>query len=276
MGARFKLTHRDMGPIQRYLGPLVPAETLIWQDPVPARSHDVVSGQTLRDLTFRIPDSGLSTAHLVSTALGVGVDIPGSDKRGGANGARVRLQPEREWEANNPEPLGRVLSTLESIQQQFNAAGTAKVSLADLIVLAGSVGVQQAAKAAGCAVEVPFAPGRTDATQEQTDAQSFASLSRKRTSSATTSARATGCPPSPAGGQGQPADAQRARDDCGGARSGVLGANSGGSSLGKLTETPRGLTNDIFANLLDLGTNRTAPAVIPETFDSRNDAGELV
>ena len=170
--AWFKLTHRDMGPIERYLGPEVPQETLLWQDPVPAVDHELIGAEDVAALKQRILDSGLSVSQLVSTAWASASTFRGSDKRGGANGARIRLEPQRSWEVNEPEQLATVLSTLERIQADFGKP----VSLADLIVLAGSAGVEQAARNAGVDVEVPFTPGRTDASQDQTDADSFAAL----------------------------------------------------------------------------------------------------
>jgi len=173
--AWFKLTHRDMGPKSRYLGSEVPAEDLIWQDPIPAVDHPLIDAQDVATLKARVLASGLSVAELVSTAWASASTFRGSDKRGGANGARIRLAPQKDWEANQPAQLAKVLTVLESIQQAFNASATGgkKVSLADLIVLAGNAGVEQAAKAAGYLVEVPFATGRTDASQAQTDAESF-------------------------------------------------------------------------------------------------------
>jgi catalase-peroxidase len=174
--AWFKLTHRDMGPIQRYLGPLVPQETLLWQDPVPAVDHELVSAEDIATLKDQILDSGLTVAQLVSTAWASASTFRGSDKRGGANGARIRLEPQRGWEANDPDTLAQVLRTLEGIQETFNSVGTSKVSLADLIVLGGSAAIEKAARTAGHDIVVPFTPGRTDASQEQTDTESFAAL----------------------------------------------------------------------------------------------------
>src|SRR5690242_13721441 len=176
--AWFKLTHRDMGPIARYLGPEVPSEQLLWQDPVPAVDHELVDEQDVASLKRQILDSGLSVSQLVSTAWASASTFRGSDKRGGANGARIRLEPQRGWDVNDPEQLASVLRTLEGIQEAFNGAqsGGKRISLADLIVLAGSAGVEQAARSAGHEVEVPFTPGRTDASQDQTDAESFAPL----------------------------------------------------------------------------------------------------
>ena len=173
--AWFKLTHRDMGPMPRYLGPLVPQETLLWQDPIPAVTHELVDAADIAALKAQVLASGLSVSQLVSTAWASASTFRGSDKRGGANGARIRLEPQRGWEVNNPDQLATVLSTLEGIQSGFNAGGK-QISLADLIVLAGAAAVEQAAKNAGHDVEVPFTPGRTDASQEQTDVESFAAL----------------------------------------------------------------------------------------------------
>src|SRR6185437_14350790 len=173
--AWFKLTHRDMGPISRYLGPEVPKEELIWQDPIPAVTHELIDEKDIADLKAKILDSGLSVSQLVSTAWASASTFRGSDKRGGANGARIRLAPQKNWEVNNPPQLAKVLSVLEGIQKDFNDAhsGGKQVSLADLIVLAGSAGVEKAAKNAGHAITVPFTPGRADASQEQTDVESF-------------------------------------------------------------------------------------------------------
>src|SRR5207253_799096 len=179
--AWFKLVHRDMGPRSRYLGPEVPAEELLWQDPVPAVNHELIDDQDIRALKGKILASGLSISQLVSTAWASAATFRGSDKRGGANGARIRLAPQKDWEVNQPAQLAKVLETLEGIQSEFNKAqsGGKKVSLADLIVLAGCAGVEQAAKNAGHAVTVPFAPGRMDASQDQTDTESFAALEPK-------------------------------------------------------------------------------------------------
>ena len=176
--AWFKLTHRDMGPIVRYLGPLVPKETLIWQDPVPAVDHPLIGDEDIAALKAKILASGLSVSELVSTAWASASTFRGTDKRGGANGARIRLAPQKDWEVNQPAQLAKVLETLEAIQKEFNASqsGGKKVSLADLIVLGGGAAIEKAAKDAGQDVKVPFTPGRTDASQEQTDVESFAPL----------------------------------------------------------------------------------------------------
>jgi len=270
--AWFKLTHRDMGPIVRYLGPEVPTETLIWQDPVPAVDHELVGADDLNALKTQIAASGLSVSQLVSTAWASASSFRGSDKRGGANGARIRLQPQSGWEVNNPDQLAQVLRTLEGIQQSFGMP----VSLADLIVLAGGVGVEVAAKNAGHDVVVPFTPGRTDASLEQTDVDSFAALE-----------------PSADGfrnyyGKGNRLPAEYLLLDkanlltlsapeltvlVGGLR--VLGANYDGSKLGVLTETPGSLTNDFFANLLDLGTEWKSTDESQESFEARDASGAV-
>jgi catalase-peroxidase len=275
--AWFKLTHRDMGPIQRYLGPLVPQETLIWQDPVPPLDHELIGAERIAELKAQLLDSGLSLAQLVSTAWASASTFRGSDKRGGANGGRIRLQPQRDWEVNDPESLAQVLRTLEEIQQSFNAGGAARVSLADLIVLGGTAAVEQAAKNAGHDVVVPFTPGRTDATQEQTDVDSFAALEP----------RADGFRNYLGKGNQLPAEyllidranllnlsAPEMTVLIGGLR--VLDANTKQSSVGVLTSTPGALSNDFFVNLLELGTTWKAKADDPDVFEGRNAAGEVV
>jgi catalase-peroxidase len=257
--AWFKLTHRDMGPRVRYLGPLVPEETLIWQDPVPAVDHPLIDEQDIAALKAKLLASGLSVSQLVSTAWASASTFRRSDKRGGANGARIRLAPQKDWEVNEPAQLATVLQKLEAIQQEFNAsqAGGRKVSLADLIVLGGSAAVEKAAKDAGVDVSVPFTPGRTDASQEQTDVQSFAPLEprydgfRNYTNSGKLKFM-------------QPEEALVDRAQLltltgpemtvllGGLR--VLGANFGNSRHGVFTDKPGTLTNDFFVNLLDMGT----------------------
>ncbi|GAA4523370.1 catalase/peroxidase HPI [Amycolatopsis samaneae] len=280
--AWFKLTHRDMGPIQRYLGPLVPQEELIWQDRVPAVDHELVSDADVAELKAKVLDSGLSIAQLVSTAWASASTFRGSDKRGGANGARIRLEPQRDWEVNDPATLTQVLSTLEGIQQSFNGAQTGgkKISLADLIVLAGGAAVERAAKNAGVELTVPFTPGRTDATQEQTDAESFAPLE-----------------PTADGFRNYRGKSNRMPSEyllidranlltlsapemtvlVGGLR--VLGANHQQSPLGVFTAKKETLTNDFFVNLLDIATEWTPVAesgTDPETFEGRDRAtGEL-
>jgi catalase-peroxidase len=273
--AWFKLTHRDMGPISRYLGPEVPAEQLIWQDPVPAVDHPLVGAAEVASLKESVLASGLSVADLVRTAWASASTFRGTDKRGGANGARIRLAPQNGWDVNDPAELARALRTLEGIQQEFNAAhaGGVQVSLADLIVLAGCAAVEQAARAAGVEVDVPFTAGRTDATQDMTDVDSFAVLE-----------------PASDGfrnhvGKGHARRAEHMLVDraalltltapemtvlVGGLR--ALGANAGGSSLGVLTATPGVLTNDFFVNLLDVGTTWSATDESEDTFEGRDAA----
>jgi catalase-peroxidase len=251
--AWFKLTHRDMGPIARYLGPLVPKETLIWQDPIPAVDHPVIGEQDIAALKTKILGSGLTVSQLVSTAWASASTFRGSDKRGGANGARIRLSPQKDWEVNQPAELKTVLSTLEGIQKEFGK----KVSLADLIVLGGCAAVEKAAKDAGIEVKVPFTPGRADASQDQTDVESFAPLEP----------RADGFRNYVSSKKYQFMKPEEALVDraqllrltgpemtvlVGGLR--VLGANFGGSKHGVFTGKPGTLTNDFFLNLLDMGT----------------------
>ncbi len=255
--AWFKLTHRDMGPRARYLGPEVPAEELIWQDPVPAVDHKLIDAKDIADLKAKILASGLSISELVSTAWASAATFRGSDKRGGANGARIRLAPQKDWEVNQPAQLAKVLETLEGIQKAFNgaASGGKKVSLADLIVLGGSAAVEQAAKKAGHDVTVPFAPGRTDASQEQTDVESFAYLEpvadgfrNYLKAKYTVSAEELLIDKA----QLLTLTAPEMTVLVGGMR--VLGANYGKSQHGVFTKRPETLTNDFFVNLLDMGT----------------------
>ncbi len=255
--AWFKLTHRDMGPRSRYLGPEVPAEELIWQDPVPAVDHELIDAADIAALKARVLASGLSIRELVYTAWASASTFRGSDKRGGANGARIRLAPQRDWEVNEPEQLAKVLATLEGIQQAFNSAQTGgkRVSLADLIVLAGCAAVEQAAKNAGYNVTVPFTPGRTDASQEQTDAKSFAVLEPaadgfRNYQKAKYSVRAEELLVDRA--QLLTLTAPEMTVLLGGMR--VLDANFGRSRHGVFTKRPGALTNDFFVNLLDMGT----------------------
>ncbi len=277
--AWFKLTHRDMGPVVRYLGPEVPSETLIWQDPVPAVTYELIDAEDIAALKGQILASGLPVPQLVSTAWAAASSFRGSDKRGGANGARIRLEPQSGWEVNNPDQLATVLRTLEGIQAAFNAAQTGgkQVSLADLIVLAGGAAVEQAAKDAGFDVEVPFTPGRADASQEQTDAESFAVLE-----------------PTADGFRNYPGKGNRLAAEyllidkanlltlsapemtvlVGGLR--VLGANYQQAPIGVFTTTPGSLTNDFFVNLLDLGTTWQATSEDANTFEGRDAAtGEV-
>jgi catalase-peroxidase len=271
--AWFKLTHRDMGPVARYLGPLVPKETLIWQDPVPAVDHKLIDDKDIAALKAKLL-AGLSVPQLVSTAWASASTFRGSDKRGGANGARIRLSPQKDWEANNPAELAKVLKKLAAIQADFNksAKGGKKVSLADLIVLGGSAAVEKAAKAAGIDVKVPFAPGRTDATQDQTDVDSFAPLEPRADGfrNYTNSKKLQFM-------QGEEALVDRAALMrltgpemtvlLGGLR--VLGGNAGGSKHGVFTKKVGTLTNDFFVNLLDMGTV-WSPAGADGTYEGRD------
>jgi catalase-peroxidase len=269
--AWYKLTHRDMGPIERYLGPEVPTEELLWQDPIPEATHEL-SAEDIAALKAQILGSGLSVSELVKTAWASASTFRGSDKRGGANGARIRLEPQNGWEVNDPAELGRVLQTLKAIVQSFGKP----VSLADVIVLGGCAAVEQAAKHGGVEVEVPFTPGRADASQEQTDVDSFAALE-----------------PTADGFRNHLAQDHRLTAEyllvdkanlltlsapemtvlVGGLR--VLGANSGGSEAGVLTATPGSLTNDFFVNLLDLGTTWTATSGDAGRFEGRDGTGEV-
>jgi catalase-peroxidase len=256
--AWFKLTHRDMGPIVRYLGPLVPKETLIWQDPIPAINHELVSEQDIAALKAKILASGLSVSQLVSTAWASASTFRGSDKRGGANGARIRLSPQKDWEVNDPRRLAAVLSNLEAIQKEFNGAqtGDKKVSLADLIVLGGCAAVEKAAKDAGIEVKVPFKPGRMDASQEQTDVASFAPLEPRADGfrNYVSSKRQFMAPEEALVDRAQllRLTGPEMTVLVGGLR--VLGANAGGAKHGVFTSQPEKLTNDFFVNLLDMGT----------------------
>jgi catalase-peroxidase len=277
--AWFKLTHRDMGPISRYLGPLVPAEPLLWQDPVPAVDHELIGERDIADLKARILASGLSISQLVTTAWASAATFRGTDKRGGANGARIRLAPQSDWEVNQPAELAKVLPTLEAIQKDFNGAqsGRKKVSLADLIVLGGCAAVEAAAKKGGHDVKVPFSPGRTDASQDQTDVHSFAVLE-----------------PAADGfrnylRKGHEESAAEMLIDraslltltapemtvlVGGMR--ALGANVGQSKHGVFTNRPDTLTNDFFVNLLDMGTKWQKSAASEGVLEGRDRAtGEL-
>ncbi|MDG9688898.1 catalase/peroxidase HPI [Streptomyces sp. DH17] len=276
--AWYKLTHRDMGPKSLYLGPEVPEETLLWQDPLPEPEGETIDAEDIAVLKTKLLESGLSVSQLVSTAWASASTFRGSDKRGGANGARIRLQPQRGWEVNEPDELAQVLRVLEGVQQEFNSgAGAKKVSLADLIVLGGSAAVEKAAKEAGFQVEVPFAAGRVDATEEHTDAESFEALE-----------------PTADGfrnyhGKGNRLAAEFLLLDranlltlsapemtvlVGGLR--VLGANYQQSQLGAFTRTPGSLTNDFFVNLLDLGITWKSTTEDQTTFEGRDAAtGEV-
>jgi catalase-peroxidase len=273
--AWFKLTHRDMGPVVRYLGPEVPSEELLWQDPLPARSYELVDAADIASLKEKVLASGLSVSQLVSTAWAAASSFRGSDKRGGANGARIRLQPQSGWEVNEPDELATVLRTLEGVRTSFNAAqsGGKQISLADLIVLAGAAGVEKAAKDGGVAVEVPFAAGRVDASQEQTDVESFSALEPT----------ADGFRNYLGKGNRLPAEyllldkanlltlsAPELTVLVGGLR--VLGANHQQSSHGVFTDRPGTLTNDFFVNLLDLGTTWKATSADQNTFEGSDGA----
>jgi len=273
--AWFKLTHRDMGPKVRYLGPEVPAEDLIWQDPVPPVDHPLIDAKDIADLKAKIVASGLSISELVSTAWASASTFRGSDKRGGANGARVRLAPQKDWEANQPAQLAKVLQKLEEIQKAFNsaAAGGKKVSLADLIVLGGCAAVEQAAKAAGHTIEVPFTPGRTDASQEMTDAASFDVLEPEADgfrnylkTKFTVSAEEQLIDKA----QLLTLTAPEMTVLVGGMR--MLGANHGQTQHGVFTKSPGTLTNDFFVNLLDMGTEWKAVSDDHDVFEGRDRA----
>ncbi|MEU6224813.1 catalase/peroxidase HPI [Streptomyces sp. NPDC047042] len=276
--AWFKLTHRDLGPVVRYLGPEVPTETLLWQDPLPAVTHELVDAADVSALKAQILASGLTVSQLVSTTWAATSSFRSSDKRGGANGARIRLQPQAGWEVNSPDELATVLRTLEGVQSSFNAAqsGGKQISIADVIVLAGATGIEKAAKDAGFDIEVPFTPGRVDATQEQTDVESFAALEPT----------ADGFRNYLGKGNRLPAEyllldkanllglsAPELTVLVGGLR--VLGANHGGSTHGVFTDTPGVLTNDFFVNLLELGTEWTATSEDQNTFEGRDASGQV-
>jgi catalase-peroxidase len=271
--AWYKLTHRDMGPRTRCLGPLVPAEPQLWQDPVPDVTHELIGEQDIAALKGKILESGLSISQLVSTTWASAATFRGTDKRGGANGARIRLAPQKDWEVNQPAELGKVLQTLEEIQKEFNSSQSdgKMVSLADVIVLGGCAAVEQAAKNAGHDVQVPFSPGRTDAAQEQTDVDSFAVLEPT----------ADGFRNYLANGHKRPAEellVDRAHKLAltapemtvlvGGMR--VLNANVGQSELGVFTERPETLTHDFFVNLLDMSTTWQASATSEGVFEGRD------
>ena len=277
--AWFKLTHRDMGPISRYLGPLVPAEPLLWQDPVPAVDHELIGEQEIASLKAKVLASGLTTSQLVSTAWASASTFRGSDKRGGANGSRIRLAPQKFWEANQPAELAKILDTLETIQKDFNGSQTGgkKVSLADLIVLGGTAAVEQAAKMAGHDVTVPFSPGRTDASQEQTDVHSFAVLEPVADGFRNYIRK---------GHESFAAELLLDKANLltltapemtvliGGLR--VLNANFGQSSMGVFTKQPGTLTNDFFINLLDMNTTWQPSATSQGVLEGHDRAtGEL-
>lgn len=274
--AWYKLTHRDMGPVIRYLGPEVPSEELLWQDPLPARTGELIDAADIAALKEQVLGSDLTVAQLVSVAWAAASSFRGSDKRGGANGARIRLEPQRNWDVNNPEDLAQVLRTLEGIQESFNAKGGKQVSLADLIVLAGTAAVEQAAKDGGVQVDVAFSPGRVDATQEQTDVESFSALEPA----------ADGFRNYVGKGNRLPAEyllldkgnlltlsAPELTVLVGGLR--VLGANHGQSKHGVLTDRPGTLTNDFFVNLLDLDTAWKSTSEAQDEFEGRDASGAV-
>jgi len=273
--AWYKLTHRDLGPKSLYLGPEVPEETLLWQDPLPEAEGEAIGSEDIAALKAKLLDSGLTVSQLVSTAWASASTFRGGDKRGGANGARIRLEPQRGWEVNNPDELATVLRTLEGIQQEFNS-GAKKVSLADLIVLGGSAAVEKAAKDAGHDIEVPFTPGRVDATEEHTDAESFAALEPT----------ADGFRNYVGKGNRLPAEyllvdranlltlsAPEMTVLVGGLR--VLGANHAQSSHGVFTANPGTLTNDFFVNLLELGLEWKSTSAAQDTFEGRDASGKV-
>jgi catalase-peroxidase len=273
--AWYKLTHRDMGPRARYLGPEVPAEELIWQDPVPAVDHKLIDAKDIAALKGKILATGLSISQLVSTAWASAATFRGSDKRGGANGARIRLSPQKDWEVNQPTQLAKVLKTLEGLQKEFNAAqsGGKKVSLADLIVLGGCAAIEQAAKKAGHEVEVPFTPGRTDASQEQTDVESFAVLEPaadgfRNYQNAKYAVSAEELLLDKA--QLLTLTAPEMTVLVGGMR--VLNANFGQSPHGVFTKRPETLTTDFFVNLLDMGTEWKATSADEDVFEGHDRA----
>jgi catalase-peroxidase len=267
--AWFKLTHRDMGPVVRYLGPEVPSEVLLWQDPVPAVTHPLIDDADVASLKSQVLASGLSVSQLVSTAWAAASSFRGSDKRGGANGGRVRLQPQSGWEVNNPDQLATVLRTLEGIQSSFGK----QVSLADLIVLAGDAAVEKAARDAGVGVQIPFKAGRTDASQEQTDIESFAALEPKADGFRNYVGKANGLPAEYLlldRANLLTLTAPEMTVLVGGLR--VLGANYDGSKLGVFTDRPGVLTNDFFVNLLDMGTTWHPTAEDATAFEGRDAA----
>ncbi|MER5911275.1 catalase/peroxidase HPI [Streptomyces sp. NPDC001982] len=273
--AWYKLTHRDLGPKSLYLGPEVPAETLLWQDPLPEAAGEALDAADITALKAKILDSSLTVSQLVGAAWASAATFRGGDKRGGANGARIRLEPQRSWEVNNPDELAQVLRTLENVQGEFNS-GARKVSLADLIVLGGSAAVEKAAKDAGFDVEVPFAPGRVDATEEHTDVESFAALEPTYDGFRNYLGKGNRLP-----GEYLLLDranlltlsAPETTVLVGGLR--VLDANHNGSKHGVFTETPGKLTNDFFVNLLDLGTTWKSTSEDQTTFEGRDSSGEV-
>ncbi len=271
--AWFKLTHRDMGPVIRYLGPLVPKETLIWQDPIPAVDHPLIGDADIAALKQKIVASGLAVSHLVSTAWASASTFRGSDKRGGANGARIRLAPQKDWAVNQPQQLAKVLQALETIQKAFNASATGgkKVSLADLIVLGGCAAIEKAAKAGGHDVKVPFTPGRADASHEQTDVESFGVLEPRADGFRNyLSGKQLMIPEEALVDKAQllRLTAPEMTVLIGGLR--VLGANAGNSSHGVFTKRPETLTNDFFVNLLSMATQWQPAAGSEDVFEGRD------
>ncbi|MDX9839735.1 MAG: catalase/peroxidase HPI [Azoarcus sp.] len=271
--AWFKLTHRDMGPKARYLGPEVPAEDLIWQDPIPPVDHPLIDAADIAELKSKVLSSGLSIAELVATAWASASSFRGSDMRGGANGARIRLAPQKDWEVNQPTQLGKVLSTLEGIQQAFNGAqrGGKKVSMADLIVLAGNAAVEAAAKAGGHAIALPFTPGRTDASQAQTDVESFAVMEPEADGFRNYRKANYTVPPEAMlvdKAQLLKLSAPEMTVLVGGLR--VLGANTGGVADGVFTTRAQTLSNDFFVNLLDMGTTWKPTSDTGDRFEGRD------
>jgi len=271
--AWFKLTHRDMGPRSRYLGPDVPAEELIWQDPIPAVDHQLIDDKDIAALKGKILASGLTVAELVATAWASASTFRGSDKRGGANGARIRLAPQKDWEVNQPEQLAKVLAILEGIKNSFNGTQSdgKKVSLADLIVLGGCAGVEQAAKNAGHTVTVPFSPGRMDAAQEQTDAASFSVLEPKADGF-----RNYQKAPYAVTAEEMLVDKSQLMTLTGPEMTALIGGmrvlntNFGQTRHGVFTERPGALTNDFFVNLLDMGTEWKAVSETQDLFEGRD------
>ncbi|MEV0844289.1 catalase/peroxidase HPI [Streptomyces sp. NPDC049954] len=274
--AWYKLTHRDMGPIQRYLGAEVPSEVLLWQDPLPARTGELLDAAEISALKEQVLATELTVAQLVSAAWASAASFRGSDKRGGANGARIRLDPQRGWEVNDPDELAEVLRTLEGVRESFNAKGGKQVSQADLIVLAGNAAVERAAKDAGVEVQVPFTPGRVDATQEQTDIESFAALEPAYDGFRNYAGKSSRLPAEYLlldRANLLTLSAPETTVLVGGLR--VLGANTGGSKHGVLTDRPGTLTNDFFVNLLDLGITWKSTSSAQDEFEARDASGQV-
>jgi catalase-peroxidase len=271
--AWFKLTHRDMGPRSRYLGPEIPAEVLVWQDPVPAVDHKLIEAKDTATLKAKLIASGLSISQLVSTAWASAATFRGSDKRGGANGARIRLSPQRDWEVNQPAELAKALAAIEGVRKEFNAAqsGSKKVSLADLIILGGNAAIEQAAKNAGHDIEVPFAPGRTDATEEQTDVASFAVLEPIADGFRNYQKKAYAVSAEELlvdKAQLLTLTAPEMTVLIGGMR--VLSTNTGKAQHGVFTKRPETLTNDFFVNLVDMSTAWKPISDAKDVFEGRD------